>query len=226
MNKANRKGGAGSRLKREISGRLKALPILAERRHGIAAAATTIIETATLARSYLALCDKFDSKNKPNLLRGVLQRIDRQSQQLIECIEQLPPNTFDAIRIALCTRPLGEPVLELPLDKLQLPPRSRLVADLKQLHEACSRALRRRRPGNRLASEVTNVTAFYYMSLTGKTAAPGVNSYTEQRSEFECLLTDIFDVLGIDASAERQAKNLARQKKMPRHLARRLLRDG
>jgi hypothetical protein len=225
--KSTRKAGDNdSRAKREISRLFKALPILDERRQGIGAAAESIVHTATLARAHLAICDKFDSENEPNLMRGLLKRVDGHAQQLIECIEHLPLNTFDAIRIALRSRPMGEPVFDSSHDKLPLPSRNRLLTDLRQLKEASSRALSRRRSGNRLASEVTNVAALCYTSLTGKAATPGWNPYEEERSEFERLLAGIFEILGIEVSAERQSKNLVKEKRKPRHLARRLLRDN
>jgi hypothetical protein len=207
------------------------LPILEGRRQLIGAATGKIIETATIAQQLLAASDEFDGKMPRDQLQRILRDVIEHSQRLIKCIEQVPLNTFSTTLIDLRTRPAEEPILGFSLNEISLPPRGHLLTDLRQLREASSRALVGRRTTNRVASEVTNVVAWWYRALTGKAATritnstqPREASFREKHGEFEALLAEVFAVLEITANAEQQARNFTKYRRSPRYLARLLSR--
>jgi hypothetical protein len=93
-------------------------------------------------RIYLEVSEKLQ---RDKSLRQQLRQISIHSRHLLKCVESLPLNVFDATRLALSTNPIGEAVIVQPpgwqVKPLELPPKGLLVADLKRLDRAASRAL-------------------------------------------------------------------------------------
>jgi hypothetical protein len=181
--------------------------ILGDRHDNVDAAVDLILEVARLAPLGLSIAERLD---KPTTQKS-LRRVADLSQQLVECIESLPRNTLSELAIGI--RHEGSVFGVKPLS---LPPRGRILGDLKDLAYAASLGSRRSRgnPGNFVAREITRVVAVCYERLTGKAPSPGYNDYDERRSDFEILLGNVFSIVHIDANPERQAKSLAKQRRL------------
>ena len=72
---------------------------------------------------------------------------------------------------------------------------------------AKSKGGRPQKPETENAQRVAQWAADFYTLLTGKAATPGSDRITEERSEFERFLGNVYDALGINASAEVQARS-------------------
>jgi hypothetical protein len=145
--------------------------------------------------------------------REALRRIGKQAQRLDKCFQSLPPVAFREVlkEVAPAT---GTPLWLGPFF-------------FKKLAEAMLGLASNRPPANPKGGRPSNpsdsVAAYYakriaedYELLTGKCAAPGSDRKLEEsgrRNEFERLLEKVYTNLGIDASAEVQARKLKAREK-------------
>jgi len=143
-------------------------------------------------------------------------------KRLIRCIDEMPPNAVrsiasetraDDLLVALAlaketSRPSWEPhpyILRIALNNL-LP--GAIKASEKRVARSKGGA-----PVKQLPREVAEIAAKAYERITGKEATPARNFVTDKPLGFEKFLEEVYCVLGVQVSAEDQAKLLRRREK-------------
>jgi len=135
-----------------------------------------------------------------------IKQFGKLATKLGQCLRAMPPSA----RAALFEK--GPTVLGYSVLGLEEVFYKKLVEAAGQISSRPAEGGRPVRWGSLVAEDMTRRTAGIYELLTGKRAGPGSNrsdaAEDGQRNEFENLLSKVFTNLGIDASAEVQAKKL------------------
>lgn len=189
-------------LRARLEAALASAPVAEDRRHSIPDEAALIYLAASFA--------SINKLPRANEIGGTAAR--RELDMLVELSYKLRRHILSMHREALGA---------IESEPGQARPPLLIVDDLRELIAVAARArdvieptpTRRGRRPDKQAVATTKFVANVFERLTGRQAAPGYDAYDERRSAFESLLGDVFDALGIDANAERQAKLLARDKK-------------
>lgn len=146
-------------------------------------------------------------------VRRSLSRVERACEALAAEIERLPRDAG-----ALLAPGLEAERLASVNWLANAEPRAILAREAKRITGVVRSAEkkiepRRGRPGGHTALIIAEICADMYERGTNKRAAPGYDAYTEQRGPYEHLLADVFHALGLNASPEWAAKQLARGRK-------------
>ena len=163
------------------------------------------------AKMYLLLGPPFSDSEWSAGAKESLRRFSQLARKMGECIDSMPHAAWEALfkQVAPKAR------TPLFLSRGFFPLLAEEALALTKCPAANPKGGRYRKPASYLAITVAERTASAYTLLTGKPARPGTADRVEGalRNEFEGLLSKVYANLGIDASAEVQARQLRDREK-------------